>query len=598
MFKNHPAHKNPKHNARIGKLFIAITASFSFVFGSTTAASAATSLSYNFNTAGQIATNFNSYISSGSPTQSATGGIGNTGSLSITTSDSVFATKSQFSMGPIGATYSFVSYLKSVGNSGYSGMGFTVATPGAGTAGGYPYRPNDALGVSVHGGGYVFHDGTNPNSSGSWSGGGGTGVTTVRASSNSELLNTGSPDDWYKFVLIATRDSLTTMDLRVEIWPCLANGTLIDNDADNSTPVEATAIYEFNDRNATSLIDAPAISAYFNLSGTRVYNYDNFSVNLGGGATVVEPGFPVVLTTGADADTSIFSFSGNVTSIGSDTLTGRGFAYSTNRNPTIADTVVTEAANTGTYSGNSGTIADGTYYVRAYATNSYGTSYGSEWEVVVTGGVGTGTEMTEGGGEEESADPPGSPTDSAATLDGTTATIEWSAPGSGGAPTSYTVTSEPDGLTCTVDAPATSCEIEGLTPGQSYNFTVIASNSDGDSDPSEPSNSVTVEEEAEYDFTQPLTVYFYPITAKLTDQSKTDIAAYVNSGYFTTASCVGSTQGSKLITWLAKDRAKSACNYAKSIMRKMKTKVSVTKTTGVSSDARSVLLTFGPRFVG
>jgi uncharacterized repeat protein (TIGR02543 family) len=83
---------------------------------------------------------------------------------------------------------------------------------------------------------------------------------------------------------------------------------------------------------------------------------------------------------------------------------------------------------------------------------------------------------------------PGTPT---ATAGDGSATVSWTAPSSGGAPVSYTVTSSPGGLTCTVNAPATSCEVEGLNNGTAYTFTVVATNTGGNSSPSSASNSVS-----------------------------------------------------------------------------------------------------------
>jgi uncharacterized repeat protein (TIGR02543 family) len=54
-------------------------------------------------------------------------------------------------------------------------------------------------------------------------------------------------------------------------------------------------------------------------------------------------------------------------------------------------------------------------------------------------------------------------------------------PGNGGVPTSYTVTASPSGAQCTVNSPATSCTIAGLTNGTPYTFSVVATNSSGSS---------------------------------------------------------------------------------------------------------------------
>lgn len=70
---------------------------------------------------------------------------------------------------------------------------------------------------------------------------------------------------------------------------------------------------------------------------------------------------------------------GNVTSDGGGAITERGAAWSTSVNPTIAGDHATSAGTTGAYTTNITGLSTGTlYHVRAYATNSAGTSYGSD----------------------------------------------------------------------------------------------------------------------------------------------------------------------------------------------------------------------------
>lgn len=73
------------------------------------------------------------------------------------------------------------------------------------------------------------------------------------------------------------------------------------------------------------------------------------------------------------------SYSGDVTSSGGTTVSSRGVCWSTSHNPTIANSHTTDGSGAGIFTGilsglNSGT----TYYIRAYATNSVGTTYGNE----------------------------------------------------------------------------------------------------------------------------------------------------------------------------------------------------------------------------
>ena len=70
---------------------------------------------------------------------------------------------------------------------------------------------------------------------------------------------------------------------------------------------------------------------------------------------------------------------GSVTSSGSTAVTARGICWSTNPNPTISGNHTSNGAGTGSFMADiTGLTANTTYYVRAYATNSVGTSYGDE----------------------------------------------------------------------------------------------------------------------------------------------------------------------------------------------------------------------------
>ena len=83
---------------------------------------------------------------------------------------------------------------------------------------------------------------------------------------------------------------------------------------------------------------------------------------------------PVTNITSATAECG-----GNVLSDGGSPVTARGVCWSTEQNPTIADDHTVDGSGTGTFSSSiSGLHYGQTYYVRAYATNSEGTSYGQE----------------------------------------------------------------------------------------------------------------------------------------------------------------------------------------------------------------------------
>lgn len=70
---------------------------------------------------------------------------------------------------------------------------------------------------------------------------------------------------------------------------------------------------------------------------------------------------------------------GTISSNGGGTVTASGIVWSTNQTPTILDSKTTDNATSGAYTSSLvGLTAGTTYYVRAYATNSAGTSYGSQ----------------------------------------------------------------------------------------------------------------------------------------------------------------------------------------------------------------------------
>ena len=72
------------------------------------------------------------------------------------------------------------------------------------------------------------------------------------------------------------------------------------------------------------------------------------------------------------------SCGGTITSDGGSNITSRGVCWSINQNPTISNSKTTDGAGIGSFTSIITGLSDNTtYYVRAYATNSAGTAYGS-----------------------------------------------------------------------------------------------------------------------------------------------------------------------------------------------------------------------------
>jgi len=101
-------------------------------------------------------------------------------------------------------------------------------------------------------------------------------------------------------------------------------------------------------------------------------------INMCGGAAA--PVLPSVTTTAVSAITAYTATSGgNVTSDGGGAVTARGVCWSTSVSPTTADSKTADGAGMGSFvSLITGLIPGTTYYVRAFATNSTGTAYGTQ----------------------------------------------------------------------------------------------------------------------------------------------------------------------------------------------------------------------------
>ncbi len=100
-------------------------------------------------------------------------------------------------------------------------------------------------------------------------------------------------------------------------------------------------------------------------------NYHVLRVVLNG-----SPGVSTTNVTSIGANSAIAG--GNVTSQGSSQVTVRGVCWNTSPNPTVANQKTQDGAGNGAYTSSiTGLIPNTQYYLRAYATNSDGTSYGN-----------------------------------------------------------------------------------------------------------------------------------------------------------------------------------------------------------------------------
>jgi uncharacterized protein (TIGR02145 family) len=89
---------------------------------------------------------------------------------------------------------------------------------------------------------------------------------------------------------------------------------------------------------------------------------------------------PVLSTIDLTAITSTTaSCGGNITSDGGSAITARGVCWNTSQNPTIDNSKTTNGTGTGSFTSEISGLSPGViFYVRAYASNSIGTTYGNQ----------------------------------------------------------------------------------------------------------------------------------------------------------------------------------------------------------------------------
>jgi len=96
------------------------------------------------------------------------------------------------------------------------------------------------------------------------------------------------------------------------------------------------------------------------------------------GSAIIYP--PTISTTPiTNISTTTANSGGNISADGGSEVFERGVCWNTTGNPTIQDSKTSDGTGTGSFAGTLIALELGTtYYVRAYATNSAGTSYGEE----------------------------------------------------------------------------------------------------------------------------------------------------------------------------------------------------------------------------
>lgn len=179
-----------------------------------------------------------------------------------------------------------------------------------------------------------------------------TGITAQSASCGGDVTNSGGG----------------TITARGVCWSTAHNPTTSDSHTTDGTGVgEFTSSITGLDNNVTYYVRAYAT----NTNGTAYGEERSFTT---------QEGLAVVVTADVTNVTATSATSGGeVTDDGGFSITARGVCWSINQNPTTNDAHTSDGTGTSSYTSSLSSLSyNTTYYVRAYATNSSGTSYGEE----------------------------------------------------------------------------------------------------------------------------------------------------------------------------------------------------------------------------
>jgi len=207
-----------------------------------------------------------------------------------------------------------------------------------------------------------------------------------------------------------TSDGGSAVTARGVVWSTSENPTLTEGEltTDGTGTGSFSSTLEELDCNTTYYVRAYAT----NMQGTAYGSQVSFT------SGECPEGLPVVTTAAISSitDTSAIG-GGEVTGDGGEAVTAKGIVWSTGRSPDIgSDRYTTDGTGIGTFASNlTGLDCGTTYYVRAYATNANGTSYGNEVSfvtmdcppglpVVTTSGIMSVTDSSATGGGEVIAD--------------------------------------------------------------------------------------------------------------------------------------------------------------------------------------------------
>ena len=176
-----------------------------------------------------------------------------------------------------------------------------------------------------------------------------------------------------------TSDGGLAVTERGVCWSTNPNPTVYGSHASSGTGTGAFTV---------SLTDLTPNTQYY----VRAYAKNGNRIGYGSEVTFTTQDEAPTVVTGEVTDITEHSatVAGNVTSDGGYEVTERGICWSMNPNPTIEGNHLSNGTGTGAFTVNLTNLTANTqFYIRAYATNSAGTAYGSEVTFTTSGGGGS-----------------------------------------------------------------------------------------------------------------------------------------------------------------------------------------------------------------
>jgi hypothetical protein len=185
-------------------------------------------------------------------------------------------------------------------------------------------------------------------------------TTAISASSITSTTATGGGN--------VTSDGGAAVIARGVCWSTTSGPSIANN---KSTDAIGTGVFTSSITGLT-----PGLTYY-----VRAYAINSVGTGYGTEVTFITLAIPATITTTAvtNITSTTASGGGNITSDGGGAITARGVCWGTTSGPTTSGSKTSDNTGTGSFtSAISGLTAGSTYYVRAYATNSAGTTYGTE----------------------------------------------------------------------------------------------------------------------------------------------------------------------------------------------------------------------------